>query len=120
MDDLERFCCQNPQCSLFGQRNAGNLSIHDRFGKDRQFRLFSGNACQHTFSENKGTVFFRTKLPHHQVVAVLQHLQEGCGIRQTARWVGVPRDTVVRLARWAGAQAQAAPDERVAFSPCDS
>ena len=25
MDDLARFCCQNPACSLYGRRTAGNL-----------------------------------------------------------------------------------------------
>jgi len=117
MEDLARFGCPNPQCSAFGQRDAGNLSIHDRFGKRRQYRLLCCNTCQHTFSEHKGTVFFRAKLPHDTVGAILRQLQEGWGIRATARLVGVPRDTVVRLARWAGAHAHDAHDEFVAFSP---
>ena len=119
MDDLARFCCPNTKCSAFGRRNAGNLSVHDRFGKQRQYRLLSCNTCQQTFSEHKGTVFFRAKLPRDTVVAILRHLQEGCGIRATARLVGVHRDTVVRLARLAGDHAHDAHDEFVAFSPSD-
>ena len=119
MEDLAPFCCPNPQCSAFGQRNAGNLSVHDRFGKQRQYRLLCCNLCQPTFSEHKGTVFFRAKLPHDKIVAILRHLQEGCGIRATARLVGVHRDTVVRLARLAGDHAHDAHDEFVAFSPGD-
>jgi len=119
MEDFARFCCPNVRCSSFGQRNAGNLSVHDRFGKQRQYRLLCCNVCQHTFSENQGTVFFRAKLPHDTIVAILRHLQEGCGIRATARLVGVHRDTVVRLARLAGDHAHDIHDEFVAFSPSD-
>lgn len=68
MEDFARFCCPNSQCSAFRQRNAGNLSVHDRFGKQCQYRLFVCHACQHTFSEHKGTVFFRAKLPHDTIV----------------------------------------------------
>ena len=88
MDDLARFCCPNTQCSEFGRRHAGNLSVHDRFGKHRQHRLLCCHVCQHSFSENKGTVFFRAKLPHETIVAILRHLQEGCGIRATHAWSG--------------------------------
>ena len=119
MEDFARFCCPNTRCSAFGQRNAGNLSVHDRFGKQHQYRLLCCNSCQQTFSENKGTVFFRAKLPHDRIVAILRHLEEGCGIRATARLVGVHRDTVVRLARLAGDHAHDAHDEHVAFSPSD-
>jgi transposase-like protein len=119
MEDLARFCCPTARCAAFGQRDAGNLSVHDRFGKQRQYRLLCCTPCRHTFSEHQGTVFFRAKLPHDTIVAILRHLQEGCGIRATARLVGVPRDTVVRLARAAGAHAHDAHDEFVAFSPAD-
>jgi hypothetical protein len=39
MDDLARFCCQNPDCTRYGQRNAGNLSVCARYGKlNHQFQ----------------------------------------------------------------------------------
>jgi transposase-like protein len=118
-DDLARFGCPNPHCPDFARRNAGNLSVHDRYGKRRQHRLLACHTCRRTFSENQGTVFFRSKLPRDTIVAILRHLQEGCGVRATARLVGVHRDTVVRLARLAGEHARDAHDELVAFSPGD-
>src|SRR5262249_42929579 len=117
-DDLSRFCCQNPDCSHHGMRGAGNLSVCDRFAKANH-RLLYCNACKARFSEFKGTPLFNAKLPHEKVRSVLEHLAEGCGVRQTARWVGVNKDTVTRLALLAGQHAEAAHDELVAFSPRD-
>jgi len=117
-DDLARFCCQNPDCPQYGRRDAGNLSVCDHFGKANH-RLLYCNASQARFSEFKGTPLFNAKLPHEKVLAILQHLAEGCGVRQTARLVGVNKDTVTWLALLAGEHAQAAHDELVAFSPRD-
>ena len=54
-----------------------------------------------------------------RALAVLHHLAEGCGIRQTGRLVGVKKDTVVRYALQAGGHARDLHDELVAFSPSD-
>ena len=115
-DDLERFCCQNADCDLYGRRGAGNLSVCGHFGKACH-RLLYCNACKARFSEPKGTPLYRCHLPEEKAVAVLDHLDEGCGIRPTGRLVGVHRDTVVRLARLAGQHAHDAHEEFVAFSP---
>ncbi len=119
MDDLSRFCCQNPACPKYAARDAANLSVCDRYGKQKQHRLLYCNVCKVRFSERKGTPFFRTHLPPEKVVSVLEHLAEGCGVRKTERLVGVHRDTVTRLSRLAGEHAYEAHDELVAFSPED-
>ena len=119
MDDLARFCCQNTDCTLHGERDAGNLSVCGRYGKHDQFRLLYCSACRARFSERKGTPLYRCHLPEEKALAVLEHLDEGCGVRPTGRLVGVHRDTVVRLARAAGRHARAAHEELVAFSPSD-
>ena len=119
MDDLARFCCQNPDCTLYGERGAGNLSVCGHLGKHKQFRQLYCNGCRARFSERKGTPLYRCHLPEEKAYAVLEHLDEGCGIRPTGRLVGVHRDTVVRLARAAGTHAHDAHDELVAFSPSD-
>jgi transposase-like protein len=75
--------------------------------------------CQTRFSERTGSALFASRLPEDQALAVFQHLQDGCGIRQTARLVGVDKDTVVRSALRAGTHAQHTHDELVAFSPHD-
>jgi transposase-like protein len=108
-DDLARFCCQNPDCPCYSERDAGNLSICGRFGKANH-RLLYCHICKARFSEFKGTALFNSKLPHDKAQSVLEHLAEGCGVRQTARLVGVNKDTVTRLALLAGEHAKATHD----------
>jgi transposase-like protein len=117
MDDLKIFCCQNPQCTDYGRRGLDNLRVCFRYGPTKATRVLACRTCQHRFTERKGTALYRCKLPEDKAVAVLHHLQEDCGVRQTSRLVGVNKDTVVRLALAAGQHAQQVHDEQVAFSP---
>jgi hypothetical protein len=117
-DDLARFCCQNPDCDRYGCRGEDNLLVIDHFG-EAHHRLLYCRLCKARFSEFKGTPFFNSRLSHDKALAVLEHLAEGCGVRQTARLVGVNKDTVTRLALLAGRHAKDTHDELVAFSPRD-
>ena len=119
MDELEKFCCQNPDCPDYGKRGLGNLRVCFRNGPDKQRRVLACRTCQQRFSERKGTPLYRAKLPEGKALSVLQHLQESCGVRQTSRLVGVNKNTVVRLALLAGQHAREVHDEVVAFSPSD-
>ncbi len=118
MDELDLFCCQNPHCSDYGLRGRGNLRVAFRYCHGTR-RMLACRTCQLRFSERKGTALFATRLTHDRALAVLQHLQDGCGVRQTARLTGVDKDTVVRYALRAGEHARSAHDELVAFSPSD-
>jgi transposase-like protein len=118
MDDLSLFCCQNPDCADYGLRGRANLRVGFRYGP-RQRRMLVCRSCQARFSERKGSAFFGSRLQDEQAHAVFQHLQDGCGVRQTARLTGVDKDTVVRYALRAGEHAQQTHDELVAFSPDD-
>ena len=119
MDDLSKFCCQNPDCTLYGQRGLDNLRVCFRYGPNKQRRLLACRTCQERFSERKGTPLFDTRLSEDQALSVLHHVQEGCGVRKTSRLVGVNKNTVVRLSVLAGTHAQQLHDELVAFSPSD-
>jgi LacI family transcriptional regulator len=117
MDDLNNFCCQNPQCHDYGRRGLSNLRVCFRNGPHKQRRVLACRSCQKRFSERKGTPLYRAKLPEDKALAVLAHLQESCGIRQTGRLVGVNKNTVIRLAVRAGQHAQELHDELVGVSP---
>ena len=93
------------------------MSACMRYGKDKRLRLLYCRTCKARFSERKGTPLFNSRLGEDRCEAVLGHLAEGCGVRQTARLVRVTRKTVGRLARMVGPHAKALHEELVAFSP---
>ncbi len=117
MDDLSLFCCLNSPCPDHGIRGGENLSVCRRYGKDHSIRFLRCRSCGDRFSERKGTPLFHSHLTKEKAIAVLEHVAEGCGVRQTERLVGVHRDTVTRYTRKAGVHARAAHDELVALSP---
>jgi transposase-like protein len=118
MDDLSRFCCLNPDCAEYGKRGGGNIAVRARYGPQKR-RLLYCKSCKTRFSERKGTPLFDCRLPEPKAQAVLEHLNGGCGVRQTERLTKVNRNTVMRLGRLAGDHAKAAHDELVSFSPLD-
>jgi transposase-like protein len=120
MEDLAKFCCQNTACADYGKRNAGNLTVCDRFGKQEPIRLLYCRTCKKRFSERKGTPLFASKLPRAKLISVLEHVAEGCGVRPTSRLAKVHRDTVTHYIRAAGGHAQQLHDELVGFSPLDT
>jgi IS1 family transposase/transposase-like protein len=117
MDDLSPFCCQNSRCPDYGRRGAGNLTVTGRLGKSRQYRLLYCRTCRDRFSERKGTPLYRAHLLEDKVTSILEHVNEGCGVRKTARLVKVHPDTVSRYCRAVGGHARAAHDDLVADSP---
>jgi len=119
VEDLSRFCCQNPRCPDGGRRAAGNLTVCGRYGRRETFRLLYCRTCKARFSERKGTALFNARLPTPTAVSVLEHLADGCGVRQTGRLARVSRGAVGRLCRVAGGHARALHDELVAVSPSD-
>jgi transposase-like protein len=119
MDDLSRFCCLNSDCPEYGKRGAGNLTVTGRYGARKERRMLRCQACKARFSERKGTPLFDSRLPPGKVESVLEHIAEGCGVRQTRRLCKVNRATVGRLSRVAGEHARDLHDELVALSPPD-
>ncbi|MGE0087720.1 MAG: hypothetical protein AB7S75_25190 [Desulfococcaceae bacterium] len=117
MKDLSHFCCQNEKCPDFGKRGAGNLTVCMHYGKDKKRRLLYCRTCRARFSERKGTALFGARLPEEKVESVLRHIQEGCGVRKTARLTGVNKDTVVRFSRPEGEHSENLHDGLVSFSP---
>jgi transposase-like protein len=120
MDDRARFCCRNASCPRYGLRGQGNVAVRGYYGPGKSRRLLYCKACQRRFSERKGTPLFGGHLPADKAQAVLEHLQDGCGVRQTSRLLKVHQATVTRLGRLAGKHAKDAHDEVAGFSPLDT
>jgi len=117
MQALSKFCCQNKKCSDYGKRNANNLSVCGRFGKNDHIRLLYCRTCKSRFSERKGTPLFGLRLSEKKMISLLEHISESCGVRKTSRLVGVHRDTVTRYILAAGEHAKTLHDNLVALSP---
>jgi len=117
MDDLSRFCCQNSKCPDYGKRGGENLSVCGHYGPENKRRMLRCRTCKARFSERKGTPLFGSTLDEEKSRLVLEHIVEGCGVRETGRLVGVHRDTVMRYSRLAGDHAREVHDELVAVSP---
>ena len=118
MDDLKNFCCQNKECSQYGIRGEENIRVRTRYGA-KNTRLLYCTHCKQTFSERHGTVFFKSRLPDDTIVSILEHVNEGNGMRKTGRLLHVDPDTVIRYTKLAGEHAEQLHDELVAFSPED-
>ena len=69
MDELSQFCCQNEHCSDYGKRGAGNLSVCDRYGANKERRLLYCATCKARFSERKGTPLFGARLSEQEAIA---------------------------------------------------
>jgi IS1 family transposase/transposase-like protein len=117
MDDLSRFCCLNADCPDHGRRGAANLTVTGRYGPERARRMLRCRTCKARFSERKGTPLFDARLPPEKVESVLEHVAEGCGVRQTGRLCRVAPNTVARYSRIAGGHARDLHEELVAISP---
>lgn len=110
--DVNTLSCVNADCQLYGQPGSGNLSVRKEYGRDR-IRLLRCKECKEEFSERRGTALFNTKVPEAKAQAIVEHLEEGCGIRPTARRVKASKDTVARLLKKAGRHAQSFHEEWV-------
>src|SRR5881227_910735 len=117
MDDLSRFCCLNSRCPDQGKQGAANLTVTSRYGPDKARRMLRCRTCKARFSERKGTPLFDSRLPRGKAESVLEHVAEGCGVRQTGRLCKVNRGTVARYGRLAGDHGQGVHDELVGLSP---
>jgi transposase-like protein len=119
MIPIEHLCCQNSQGPDACVRGGGNLTFRGWSGKSRRIRRVYCRTCKAHFSERKGTVLEHARLPDDQALALLKHLQEGCGTRAPSRLVAVDKNTVTRYLAVAGAHAEKLHDELVARSPPD-
>jgi transposase-like protein len=117
MISLDQLCCQNSACPKYGQRGQGNLSACGWIDKKKTIRQLYCSACKARFSERKGTPLYNAKLPVDKVIAILDHVREGCGVRQTGRLVRVSKNTANRFVWLAGDHARQLHDELVALSP---
>ena len=96
--DFSAHFCINSECSLFETPEKGNIRFrgHSKSGRIHQIECCQ---CRKSFSEFHGTPFFDAKLPVDEILSIIEHLLEGCGVRQTSRLTKHHTDTVMRILR---------------------
>jgi LacI family transcriptional regulator len=87
------------------------------YGTKKDKRMLRCSECKARFSENQGTVYYRSHISPDKVDSILQHIKAGVGIRKTGRLENVHKETVARYSKLAGKHAYKLHDELVAFSP---
>jgi LacI family transcriptional regulator len=97
--DLSDFACQNPGCTAHGEKGLGNLRVDSYYGKSGSLRMLLCKTCGTRFSERKGSQFWGCQLAPEIVGRIYECLDRGCGIRGTARLLGINRNTVDRYKR---------------------
>ena len=105
-ESLASFACPNPDCDLFNQFGAGNLSVAERIGKSKAIRRLYCNRCGHRFSERQGSLMQYTKLPEATVIRIIKCLGHGCSIEATADICEVDPRSVSRMLAKAGRRAE--------------
>lgn len=109
---IETLACPYPDCSLYAQKGAGNLSVRKVYGQD-QIRYLRCRSCSREFSERKNTALFGTKIAEEKAVSVAEHLAEGVSTKGTSRLVRVSPEAIRRLRSKLGEHAKKLHDEHL-------
>jgi transposase-like protein len=113
VEDYAHLACPNTDCPVYGQRGAGNLRLHGWSGGGQRIRCLHCATCGTDFSERANTPLFGLRTPEAKLVAIAEHLTEGCGVRATARLCKVSRNTVLRFTQRFGNHAERFHDQKV-------
>jgi LacI family transcriptional regulator len=81
------------------------MYVHETYGSGNWRRL-KCKTCKLTFSERRGTVFFRMRIPEETAIKIVTQVSRGGSVRGTAETAGVDQNAVMRVVKVAGEHAQ--------------
>lgn len=100
--------CPNESCSDYGRVQGNGQQNIKKFGKTRAGRQrFHCKSCHLTFTESRGTIFYRKRVPDERIIEVLAYLAEGVRISAISRVTGHKEDTILSWLREAALHAEA-------------
>ncbi len=71
--------CPNPECTDYGECRITDII---KFGKTKAGRQrYLCHRCGSTFTETKGTIFFRKRTPEREIMDALALIAEGSRVR---------------------------------------
>jgi transposase-like protein len=87
--------CPNGSCSDYGKRQSEQQHNIIRFGKTKAGRQrFRCQTCGQTFTETKGTIFYRRRTSEEDILRALACIAEGNRMSSTARITEHKEDTI--------------------------
>ena len=100
--------CPNENCSDYGKLQSGKQHNINKFGKTKAGRQrYLCKTCGATFTETKGTLFYRRRTPEDEIINTLALIAEGNRISSLVRATGHKEDTIIDWIREAGQHAEA-------------
>ena len=88
--DPQTLFCHNAACPASGQVGKGNIGVHSL--KEHRYKC---HVCGKTYSETKGTVFYRLRTAGDVVVLVVTLLAHGCPVQAIVVAFGLDERTVL-------------------------
>ena len=95
--DPSKVFCHNPDCPARGKLGRGNIGVHSR-----KKRRYICHVCGKTYTESKGTVFYRLRYPVEFVTQITTLLAYGCPIPAIVAAFGLSERTLASWRRRAG------------------
>lgn len=100
--------CPNEVCPDHGKVQSEQQHNIIRFGKSKAGRQrYRCKTCRKTFTETKGTIFYRRRTSEKEIVDTLALIAEGNRINSLVRVKGHKEDTIIDWIREAGSHAEA-------------
>ena len=100
--------CPDETCADYGKRQSDQQHNIVKYGKTKAGRQrYKCNTCGATFTETKGTIFYRRRTPEHEIIDTLALIAEGNRISSLVRAKGHKEDTIIDWIREAGQHAEA-------------
>jgi transposase-like protein len=107
--------CPNEACADYGKRQSKSQTKIIKFGKtDAGRQRYKCNSCESTFTETKGTIFYRRRTSEEEIIETLALLAEGSRISSLARVKGYKEDTILDWLRDAAEHAEAIEEQLMA------
>jgi transposase-like protein len=100
--------CPNEACPDYGKLQSEHQQNIIKFGKTKAGRQrFKCNICGDTFTETKGTIFYRRRTPEDEIIETLALVAEGSRISSLVRVKGHKEETIRAWIRDAAEHAEA-------------
>ena len=100
--------CPNEICPDYGKLQSDQQQNIIKCGTTKAGRQrYKCKSCGKTFTETKGTLFYRRRTPETEIIETLAHIAEGNRISSLVRTKGHKEDTIIDWVRAAGQHAEA-------------